>query len=72
MDMFIHITTPHLKVLLPSEDNHLQQLNATSAHMGQSLQLGNGSLTIDSQSPAAGVLVNMYLSTDTIRYLTVV
>ena len=36
------------------------------AHMGQSLQMGNGGITLGSQSPAVGVSVNIAGSTDTV------
>ena len=36
------------------------------AHMGQSLQVGNGGITLGNQSPAVGVSVNIAGSTDTV------
>ena len=72
MDVSIHITTPHLKVLIQSEDNHFQQLKLltsvtnASAHVEQSQQLGNGDITLGNQSPAVGVSVNICGSTDTV------
>ena len=47
-----------------------QSMNNASAHVGQSLQLGNpGGITLGNQSPAVGVSVNISRSADTVSII---